>query len=106
MEYLSCHDFRTLEKWCQKNGIKIYSSGNGRHRYIMRKAFEYEYLKNFIADLQFEYGEKWVDAYEYYTSLNAPPFLKILKPNEPSYKPKGNHEKHFLTRLTNYSNAI
>ena len=105
---LNCRDHRTVYRWCKKRGIKVYAQPDSRQKYIMRKTLEFEFMRDFIEDLQFEYGEQWMDAYHAYTSPRIEDLLAFNENKTKNmidnagyarYSANGKHEIEFLNKL-------
>lgn len=99
-------DNRSVERWCNRHTVKIFYDDPSRKKYIIRAEFEIARLKKIILFLKIKYKDKWFEAFKNLVNSNVFEFAKLddsvsstpIKPN--GYAPKGNHEKSFLSRLT------
>ena len=107
MRILRCKDVRTLESWCDNNGVKIQYSSK-RKRYIFLTQFEYARSRNFIQDLKFRFPNNWIEAYKSYSRKDFVHLMELEKtiafrtpPRVIGTTTSGRNSKIFLSRLTN-----
>ena len=61
---LSYKDIRSLEKWCNDNGVEIFSEQGTRNRYVIRSQFEYAKEKPIIQYLKLKFKDNWLMAFK------------------------------------------
>jgi len=61
---LNYKDIRSLEKWCNDNGVEIFSEQSTRNRYVIRSQFEYAKEKPIIQYLKLKYKDNWLMAFK------------------------------------------
>jgi putative IMPACT (imprinted ancient) family translation regulator len=61
---LNYKDIRSLEKWCNENGVEIFSEEGTRNRYLIRSQFEYAKERPIIQYLKLKYKNNWLVAFK------------------------------------------
>jgi hypothetical protein len=104
---LNYKDIRSVEKWCERNDVKIFSEDESNKRYIMRMQFEYMRLKKFIQHLKEKYRSEWFDAFKIYISMDITSVvemeereIKVFSSQKNNYSVSGDNERRFLQVLT------
>jgi hypothetical protein len=100
-EKLPFKDRRTLKKWCENNGVGIFTDVGSNRLYILKMEFERAInSKEIMEYLKGKYGEE--RALEIINnSSNKDAIIGDLK-NQSGYIPLGEHEKKFLNCLQNF----
>ncbi len=103
-------DLRSVRKWCARNGVEVYDDGCNR-KYLVKLQFEQARLKKFIRRLKQQHGRQWQDVFEAYAG-NDLLRLSELDSVETSERiqndwrrPMGEHERRFLSALTELTTA-
>jgi hypothetical protein len=98
---------RTLKRWCVLMKVEIFSDDGCKKKYLIRVQFERARLRKIVDYLKREYKEKWMESFKAHMNLNLLEVIEMeenfklnLKGKIEEYKPMGEHEKLFLTRLT------
>jgi hypothetical protein len=106
---LNYKDSRSVESWCKKNNVKIFSAEENNKKYLMRMQFEYARLRKFIDYLKEKYKSEWLDAFKAYLSMDILSVVQleesekgkeIVRVKKDNYKLIGEHAKQFLAILT------
>ena len=100
---LGSKDYRTVKRWCEKNGVGILSDF-GRKKYLIKAEFEAAKIKQAVNYIKEKYGSDKLP--EYFNSL-----INFFSKNnnvekENKYKLLGEHEKSFLNCLQNINSTL
>ena len=89
---LPYRDFRAIERWCDRNNVRLFSFVGTKIRFVLRDEFERQM-------------EKIYNSKPLHKGSNKFSSRKNLKPNmqtKTDYKPQGEHEITFLSTLQNF----
>ncbi len=82
---LGYKDKRSFKKWCENNGVKIFSDNGSNKIYVIKEEFEEAQSRkvmNYLKQKELEFKK------------------------HSGYKPMGDHEKKFLSILTGKSSEL
>ncbi len=101
---LSRKDARSVQRWCDKNNVKIFSEDGTNHKYLLRFEFDHARLKKIIEYLKEKYKENWLQAFAVYKSMNIPDVAEMEEVGKRFISPQkeklSENEKQILSRLT------
>lgn len=97
---LHCKDLRTVQHFCERHGVKLFSIANGKTKYVLKIEFYlalYKNLKSQEGINLLEYAESVMKVFSQHFVEREQ--IKIDK----NYKPVGQNEKQFATLLKSIS---
>ena len=89
---LPYRDFRAIERWCDRNHVRLFSFIGTKIRFVLRDEFERQMEKI--------YNSKPLDKNS--KKFSSRKNLKRKMQTGTNYKPKGEHETTFLSTLQNF----
>lgn len=97
---LDCKDYRTIKRWCKKNGVGILSDTGSSKKYVLKAEFEAVKMKQAVKYIKEKYGaDKLPDAFHsFFNFFNE----NNNTGNAIKYKPQGEHEIKFLSDLQSF----
>lgn len=82
---LGYKDFRSAEKYCRANNLKIFSIPNTHKKYVAKAEFEFAREKEIINYLKEKFGSEWINAYQQYSNLNLLSLVGIERKNKEDF---------------------
>lgn len=105
-------DRRTVKRWCENNGVAIFSDNGSNRLFVLKAEFELAKNRDLISYLKSKYNETIISKilndeipfYEKQIKTFESKKKNEVKTNliDLNYKPIGEYEQNFLNRLQNF----
>lgn len=103
--YMECKDTRPVRKFCEKYKVRIFHRPGSKKSFLWKMEFETIYEKSLVTDdgiCLYDYAKSVMNGLpqDSEAALTESKTPQRKKHAEEKYKPKGKHEKEFLSMLS------
>lgn len=94
-------DVRTAEKWCGRNGVRIFFDKINKRKEVVKSEFINKRYRDVISYLKEKYGVHWKEAYRMHLDSNLIDLAQLeFEEKIHDYNPIGENENRFMSILS------